>query len=421
MKSFYKALLVLSFLPLITFAQSNYKPGYVVTLKGDTLRGFIDYREWNTNPTSINFKTAIADTKPRTLTPEDVSFFDINGMETYRCYAGPISMDATDKDHLSASLDTNFRQETVFFRVLQKGNNLALYAYIDNLKARFYIGEGPDYSPTELIYRVYHVYGTMIHPENTYMKQLFALANKYQVLDSGLQWDIEHAGYNKDGMLDIVSKINHISKADKKKLGGNAPAFNLFLSAAVNITNFSTVTGSSFYNAGGRSNTSYLPAASFGINIFANPNTRRLQFRVEVGVAQGQFNSLYKLQVSPYIPFKASFNETAFSIAPQVIYNFYNGDNLKVYGGLGVSINYFKYSKPYLGSQSQPNSAADIETNEPYLFIASDDAFMFKAGVQFAKNWGIFAQYLTSVNITKNSYYQLSSTCEQVGINYFFK
>jgi hypothetical protein len=130
MKSFYKALLVLSFLPLITFAQSNYKPGYVVTLKGDTLRGFIDYREWNTNPTSINFKAAIADIKSRTFTPEDVSFFDINGMETYRRYAGPISMDATDKDHLSASLDTSFRQETVFFRVLQKGNNLALYSVL---------------------------------------------------------------------------------------------------------------------------------------------------------------------------------------------------------------------------------------------------------------------------------------------------
>jgi hypothetical protein len=185
------------------------------------------------------------------------------------------------------------------------------------------------------------------------MKQLFALANKYQVLDSGLQWDIEHAGYNKDGMLDIVSKINHISKADEKKLEGNAPAFNLFLGAGVNIANFSTVTGSSFYSAGGRSQSSYLPAASFGVNIFANPNTRRLQLRIEAGITQGQYKYSYQLKVSPYIPFKASFNQLAISIAPQVLYNFYNAENFKIYGDFGVSFIRYSYSNAYLGSQSQ--------------------------------------------------------------------
>ena len=44
MKKYFLVTLLL--LPLLSIAQSNYKSGYVVTLKGDTLRGYINYKEW---------------------------------------------------------------------------------------------------------------------------------------------------------------------------------------------------------------------------------------------------------------------------------------------------------------------------------------------------------------------------------------
>ena len=47
---------VLFLLPLLSIAQANYKSGYVVTLKGDTLRGYINYKEWGRNPKDIDFK-----------------------------------------------------------------------------------------------------------------------------------------------------------------------------------------------------------------------------------------------------------------------------------------------------------------------------------------------------------------------------
>src|ERR1700743_111735 len=114
-------------------------------------------------------------------------------------------MDATDKDHLSSSRDTSYREAAVFFKVLQKGSNLALYTYVDELKTRFYVGEAPDFAIKELVYRLYYNGGADVSgqkgntvTENTYMKQLFALANKYNVLNDNFQWDIEHAGYNSD-------------------------------------------------------------------------------------------------------------------------------------------------------------------------------------------------------------------------------
>jgi len=431
MKSLCKILLTALFLvPLFSFAQSNYKPGYVVTLKGDTLKGFINYREWQSNPEYIDFKSSIADNMTKKFTAADIGYFEINGLESYLRYAGPISMDATDKDHLSSIRDTSYRPATVFFKVLQKGSNLALYSYNDDLKMRFYIGEAPNFSIKELGYKIYYnnsdndvsgQKGATVN-ENTYMKQLFALANKYEVLNDGFQWDIEHTGYNADDMLKIVSRINHISKADFKKIGaGKGPIFNLFIGAGVNINNFSSPANSAYSTSGGISYTSSSPEVSFGANFFANPSTRQLQFRIEIGVSKSQFKALYPLKVYPYIPFKASFDETEFYVTPQVIYNFYNAENFKIYGGVGVSLGFINYSNSYLGSQSQPNSATDIQANDPYFFLNTADAFIIKAGVQIHKNWGIFAQYASSVDVTNGGYFQLSSTCEQIGVNYYFR
>lgn len=429
MQFFYKVLLAI-LLPACSYAQGNYKPGYIVTVRGDTLTGFIDYREWNSTPKSINFKTTVADAKLHQYTPADVIFFTINGLETYIRYSGPVTMDATEVDHMTHFRDTGMRTVTVFFRVLQKGKNLTLYSYTDELKSRFYISEAPDNRIKELGYRLYYNYsgndvsgqkGVTV-TENTYMKQLFALANKYEALNDNLQWDIEHAGYNTDDLLPIVSKINHISKTEYEKANAlKGPAFNVFVGAGLNSNNFSTPASSSYYAGGGRSQTSYGPAASVGVNIFANPNTRQLQFRIEAGITKSKYNYLYNLKVSPYIPFRASFDELAVSIAPQIIYNFYNAENFKIYGDVGIALSVANFSNAYLGSQSQPNSATDIEANDPYVFHKTDDGFLLKVGVQVRKNWGIYFQYLTGIAVTQGGYFQMNSTCEQVGVNYFFR
>lgn len=429
MKRIYKALLGAVLLPALSYAQSNYKPGYVVNLKGDTLKGFIDYREWNIDPEAIDFKTLLTDKNPKKFGPSDISYFNITGLDEYQQYSGQISMDITEKDHLGYSRDTTYTTATGFFKVLQKGNNLALYSYTDGLKTRFFIGEAPGYSPKELVYRLYYNYsgdnvngqkGVTVN-ENTYMKQLFALANKYSVLNDDLQREIERADYRRDDLLSVVSKINHISNDEfKKSVGSKGPIYNLFVSAGVNINQISTVTDGPYYAGGGRSQTSYMPAASLGINFFANPNTRQLQFRLEAGIALSKYNYLYNLQVNPYIPFKASFNETTFSISPQIIYNFYNAENFKIYAGAGISLSIYSFSNAYFGSQSQANSASDIAANDVFYFHKIDDTFLLKAGVQVHKNWGIYAQYSSGVAVSEGGYFQMSSRGEQVGVNYYF-
>src|SRR5689334_16185743 len=109
MKNFYKALFCAVLLPALSFAQSNYKPGYVVNTKGDTLRGYINYREWGVNPDAIEFKSSLSDKDSKTFTPSDISCFNITGLDAYQHYSGLLSMDATDKDHLGSFRDTTYR------------------------------------------------------------------------------------------------------------------------------------------------------------------------------------------------------------------------------------------------------------------------------------------------------------------------
>jgi Outer membrane protein beta-barrel domain len=423
MKCLTKALFAFLLMPLFSLAQSNYKPGYVVNLKGDTIHGFIDYQEWDSNPNSINFKTARDNKKSQSFSPADIVYFNIGDVETYQTYTGKISMDGTNVSNLSER-DTSFKIQSVFLKILQKGTNLELFSYTDNIKSRFYIGEAPNYIPVELQYHVYadanakNSSGTIT--ENTYMKQLFALANKYNAMDDELEKTFQDENYSSWLILKITNKINKTSKSEYKKNNKVNSGIKFFANAGVNITNISPGISSPYADAGGKSSTSYGPTAGFGIAVLANPNTGKLQLHAEVTVSSASYNSLYENKVSPYIGVKASFNALIIALAPEVVYNFYNTDSFKFYGGVGFAIGYNNCSNAVFGPQNPADSFYGTETNNLYYFRKVETSFVLKAGVQFSRKWGVFVDYISSSPLTNGGYFQLAVTQERVGINYLF-
>lgn len=218
MKLFYHLFSAAFLLPFLSLAQSNYKPGYVVNLKGDTLRGFIDYRGWDTNPDVIKFKQAQTGTV-ESLTVNEISFFSVDKIGSYKKYTGTISMDNANENHVLEFRDTSFKIASVFLKVLQKGKNIALYSYSDALKTRLFVGDQPGYQPVELVYRLYYdmeavkifEHGRTVN-ENTYMSQLYNLATKYNAVSTALQRDIEDSGYREYYVLQVVKKINKAGK-----------------------------------------------------------------------------------------------------------------------------------------------------------------------------------------------------------------
>src|ERR1700743_2234688 len=104
MRIVYLTLLVI--FPSIIFAQSNYHEGYVLKNNGDTVKGYIDYREWMISPKSIDFKIKKEDKNRLQFDPATIRGFRINGMETYISYIGKISLNKTNLEDLPEHLDT---------------------------------------------------------------------------------------------------------------------------------------------------------------------------------------------------------------------------------------------------------------------------------------------------------------------------
>ncbi|WP_428327564.1 hypothetical protein [Mucilaginibacter sp.] len=419
MQPFYK-LLILGFLcPFFSFAQSNYKPGQAVTLKGDTLRGYIDYREWDVSPVSISFKNNLSDSKVQKLTVDDINSFSIGTFETYQKYTGPISTDVTNIARIGTGKDSSYRVASVFFKVLQKGNNVSLFSYTDNIKTRFYIEDSQTNLPVELIYRVYYNSGTLLQNEsrtvneNTYLKQLFALAIKYNVLDDNLSRTFEKSDYSASDILYIVSKINNY-KADKKS--GGKSSFEFMVGAGINASATGPSSGSAYEAAGAKHYTSYLPKALFALNAYANPNTKRIIFRAELSVGGSHYESLYNNQVYPYILINYSFTQINISLTPQVIYNIYNADKLKFFIGAGLALNYSEYTAEVFKANDGSNTK--LTSAYPFYFFHNTDQILLKAGVMVNKRFEIYANYLNSVLISEDAFFQLNEKQIQVGLAY---
>lgn len=376
-----KTLLILIAFPSFLFAQSNYKPGYVVTLKGDTLKGFIDYREWDRTPDTIHFKKEVEDETIAEYGPNDIVFFNVDRLESYQRYEGPISTDPTAPDQVGIDRDTSFTTAIVFFKVLERGKNVTLYSYKDKIKERFFMGEQPGYFPKELIFRL-----TRSNTEYTFRRQISAAARKIGEWNDDLETLISKADYIETDILDLVSRINHITKNEYKKSHPAAIGYQLFAGLGLDITN-KLPDGQYQYTSAGR-HTSVLPVISGGIDLFANPNTRRLLFRFELLAATGTYSAYF------YRVEERSFNIVTLSVMPQVIYNIYNGNNLKIFGGVGLGINDYIYSKGIYNPQS------------------FDTSGMLQAGVQVSNRVEMFVHYLQDGR---------GSADTQFGLRFLFK
>src|SRR6185312_15338 len=108
---------------------------------------------------------------------------------------------------------------------------------------------------------------------------------------------------------------------EKKSLG-------FFAALGINAETNETPNNSPYYNSGGRSQTSNLPVFSAGLNIFTDPDYQKVMLRFELSAAMGKYNDKYNNGTEPYIPVRASFNSLDIAFNPQLLYNFYNAENL---------------------------------------------------------------------------------------------
>ncbi|MFN8255601.1 MAG: hypothetical protein U0W24_07930 [Bacteroidales bacterium] len=151
-----KKLLLSSFLIVLAlndFAQNktSFLPGYLIHLNGDTIKGFIEFKDWPKNPETITFKSQSGE-KTIAYKPCDIKEFGVNN-EKYQSHAVTIDNDPFRDDELPFSDKANYLTDTVFLQVLVEGPKSLYYLKDQNLKEHFFIYQ--DSTIKTLIYRRY--------------------------------------------------------------------------------------------------------------------------------------------------------------------------------------------------------------------------------------------------------------------------
>lgn len=212
--------LFLSMLLFVTTisAQRNYVPAVITNLQGDSLRGFIDYRNWNVAPSEISFKTSLSDDKVQHFGPGDIRAFRIAEPDETNV-SRQIRMDVTRQDiqGLTAPVERVFQDTLVFIRVLVTGT-YNLYVYTDKNARTHYIYEasGKPESATDLEHVVAFVSNSStggIYEGKTYQQQLSTLFADFPSVAKRAS----HVAYRENNLVNLFEEYNHSKVGNAKE------------------------------------------------------------------------------------------------------------------------------------------------------------------------------------------------------------
>lgn len=417
MKKIYIVFLLAALCPFYLLAQTNYKTGYVVTLKGDTVQGLINYKDWNKNPKQISFKNNGG--KTTSYSTANTASFSVTGYEYYSRYTGHISEDAEDVSYLSRGLDSTYKVDTVFLRAISRGKNVTLYEYIDIKKVRYFIAD-KNQPPVELAYHVYLNPNDLskVDKQRGYIQQLQTLSARYQPENSGLIAQISNADYKDEDLKKVVDKINGSTAGPVEFTARAHSTTRLYVGAAANITQVN-FTGQSDFTT----KTSYtFPMINVGADIFLNKDVGNLLIRINLGVTRN--NSSFTASntttfgTSTYSAFK--FDQIMAVLNPQLLYNVYNQNSFKLYLALGVAGNFSAYSnrQDYVTSSSLGGTTTTRTVTDDLLgFYVGGTG---KVGIVLNNKIDIYAGYALPSTIVGGTAYTVQSQSYHVGVNLLF-
>ena len=85
-------------------------------------------REWRQNPSLITFKPS-ADEQRQKLGINDISYFEIEGIESYKRFTLDISMGEVNINKLSNLPDTSGENHSAFLKLVYDGDLISLLIY----------------------------------------------------------------------------------------------------------------------------------------------------------------------------------------------------------------------------------------------------------------------------------------------------
>lgn len=409
---------ILVALPFLSIAQSNFKPGYLITNQLDTLKGLISYKERTFSPRSFSFKTA--NDTAQTYTVENAAAFGIEGSESFNRYLVKISMSSVDVENLSEGLDTTSKTEMVFLGKLYEGKNASLYAFQDVIKKRYFIQRGTG-TPEELKRSVYSKPGqSSTTTSNLFRNQLQAMDVDLHPGESVSQRKWARINYQEDELINAVASLN-----DQEKVESKYPSSRYYLGLGANVSH-ATYTGNHELAGASATQKNYvLPFVTAGVDIFGNPRTRKFVYRLELSflARQYQINRFVQHSTGTYAASTSNTHDLrqyTLSVAPTLLYNVYNTSATKAYVGGGLSLDISTYTKNEIFKEtiSEYYGSSSTLVKDQYAIEKGNVAPHLRAGAVFHKRFEFALGYVFPSAVTSLPSFSLKQQRITAGINY---
>ncbi len=180
------------------FSQENFVPGYLIRLNGDTLRGFVDYRNWSSNPDQIFFRQSPGAPKSA-FTPLSILGFSVLDED----YTGAIvetEISSANINNFGHERELQIQTDTTFLQIMVKGAKSISYYRTSTGKEQFYVRQGPSWEL--LVYKKYLQYqdGQTLIGEN---KKFVGQLTIYLRDCPELQLKINQTGYQKNSLENL--------------------------------------------------------------------------------------------------------------------------------------------------------------------------------------------------------------------------
>ncbi|RWY55850.1 hypothetical protein [Mucilaginibacter gilvus] len=413
MKPFNFTLIVFLLFSITVSAQSNYKPGYIINAQNDTVKGFVDYKEWGRNPKQVLFKTTTANL-PQKITTSVANGFGVDGLEYYNRAVVKVSTSPVEIAKLSRGIDTTYITDTVFLKVIVSGNKLTFYKLTTDIKPVFYISDKQAKEITALNQYIYlsSESGELIKA-NPYTNQLLSLAETLQPDNKNLYASIDQTKYDEGELTRIIVKLN--GSVSQQTVINNLGS--RFFIGVVGLSNKLKFSGASGPFSDGKSATSFSPAVSAGIDFFTNKNTRAMIVRLE-GMVSITSYKIGEPQGGSTPARSLNFKQLSASIIPQILYNFYSTEKLKVFANAGIGVNYYHYNKYFytISDADFINSKEGFPEFENFQVIIP-----LSVGVEFNERVQIYSGYIIPTTLTNYISWGAKITAIQAGVRYLFK
>lgn len=408
--------MILVLLANFSTAQSNFRKTRIVTLAGDTKLVWVDYLQWEVNPKGITVKEDSASSIISTLTINDISSFEVLGIDKY--IRAKILRDITPNHLQSLVVDKVYgvESDTVFLRVLLD-SKICLYEYFD-FKPHFYITEGQgDF--VELKYTHFLTNrGNTLSVREDYKTQLAALIIN-STTDKLLQ-RIKQASYNQKSLIRVVKELNQQqnselvysvkeSKSDLSFYGGAGVMFS-----SLQVGERGGVISELNYSK----SRSLLIAGGIDIPVLRNLQNLLLRFELSYHTQKFAGGDSVKTNFgADYHNYELKIN--CFSPMVSFLYNLINSPRNKIYLGAGCATNFSSYPlNRYRGYRSFNSTTEELNP------FASFEKFWVslhaKAGWKLGERMELATSSKIGGTFSNLLSYSLGTSMSSVTINYHF-